>query len=512
MPSEKNLTEKLRPPVVTVMGHVDHGKTSLLSAIRETDLTRKEFGGISQHIGAYSINLKSQISNLKHDGGRTVTFIDTPGHAAFTQMRARGARVTDIVVLVVAADEGVKAQTKEALAHARAAEVPIIVAVNKIDLPNANVEKTKKELVEVGLVPEGYGGDTVTVEVSAKTKKGLDQLLEMILLVAEMEELAADPTAPFEGVVIESKLDARRGPVATVLVKNGTLKIGAEVFAGETSGKVKAMIDDRGQRIKEAGPSTPVEVLGLGSVPEVGSRISVSKPAETSKPCRSADIKSLTLDESGTKRVLNIVLKSDVEGTLEAIRAAIRQLATSREQPQNQTPSASVRGKQLTINFIHTATGDITESDVLLAQASGAIILGFNVRISPDVKHLAKTTGIEVRTYNIIYELLEDTEKTLQGLLAKKEEKGVRGEGEIIKLFTLPKSGDVICGTRFDYGQVKTGDRINVLRNSEVVHSGRVKSLHVETAEKKKVSAGVNVGILIKPQFEFKVGDQLAVP
>jgi translation initiation factor IF-2 len=483
MPSEKSLNKKsenlpLRPPVVTVMGHVDHGKTSLLSAIKDVDLTRKEFGGISQHIGAYQVNLPA------------ITFIDTPGHAAFTQMRARGAEVTDIIVLVVAADEGVKAQTKEALAHARAAEVPIIVAINKIDLPNANIEKTKKELVDVGLVPEDLGGDTVTVAVSAKTKKGLDQLLEMILLVAEMEELTADPNAPFAGVVIESKLDARRGPVATVLVKNGTLKVGDEVFAGETSGKVKAMINDRGQRVKEAGPSTPVEILGLGGVPTVGAEISTGRVAATPWVApKNGLAKGQQLQ--GDVRVLNLVLKSDVEGTLEAIRSAIQ---------------------QSTINFIHAATGEINESDVLLAQASDALILGFNVKISPDIKHLAKISGVEVHTYNIIYELLEDVEKALQGLLEKKEEKDVRGEGEIIKLFTLPKSGDVVCGTRLDYGQIKVGDPINVLRSGEVVHSGKVKSLSIESQEKKKVTAGVNVGILIKPQFEFKVGDQLVIP
>jgi len=501
MASKKSSTPKSnllpRPPVVTVMGHVDHGKTTLLSAIKDVDLTRKEFGGISQHIGAYQVKLKVKSEKLKIAEEKPITFIDTPGHAAFTEMRARGARVTDIVVLVVAADEGVKAQTKEALAHARAAEVPIIVAINKVDLPNANVEKTKKDLVEVGLVPEDYGGDTVTVEVSAKTKKGLNQLLEMILLVAEMEELTADPQTPFEGVVIESKLDARRGPVATVLVKTGTLKVGTEVFAGEVSGKVKAMIDDLGQRIKEAGPSTPVEILGLGGVPEVGSQISVERvvaglvPAQPQKRPQGSQL------QEGVG-VLNLVLKSDVEGTLEAIRSAIQQ--------------STISDQQSAIDFIHTATGDITESDVLLAQASQSIVLGFNVKVSADIKYLAKTSGVEVRTYNIIYELLEDVEKALQGLLEKKEEKEVKGEGEVIKLFTLPKSGDTVAGTRLDYGTIQVGDKINVVRGGEVVHSGKIKSLHIETEEKKKVSAGVNVGILIKPQFEFKVGDQLAIP
>jgi len=496
-----------RAPIVTVMGHVDHGKTTLLSAIKDVDLTRKEFGGISQHIGAYQIKVKSESQKPK-----TITFIDTPGHQAFTQMRARGAQVTDIVVLVVAADEGVKPQTKEALDHARAANVPIIVAINKIDLPNANIEKTKKDLVELGLVPEEWGGDTVTVEVSAKTKKNLDQLLEMILLVAEMEELRADPQAPFEGVVIESRLDPRRGPTATVLVKNGTLRVGDEVFTPRTSGKVKALIDDRGQRVKEAGPSMPVEVLGLNGVPEVGSRISVEKPAtaegaeefaESQKRYSAtaegaeefAEAQKIKEIKEGVK-VLNIVLKSDVEGTLEAIRGAVKKRETESQK----------------VKFIHAATGDITESDVLLAQASKALILGFNVKASPDVKHLAKISGVDIRIYNVIYELLEDVEKALQGLLKKKEEKEVKGEGEIIKLFTLPKSGDVVTGVRVDYGSIKVGDKINVIRDGEVVHSGKVKSLQIENEAKKKVSAGVKVGILIKPQFEFKVGDRLAVP
>ena len=485
-----------RPPIVTVMGHVDHGKTSLLSAIKDVDLTRQEFGGISQHIGAYQIEIKDQKSKIKTDGERTITFIDTPGHAAFTQMRARGAKVTDIVVLVVAADEGVKPQTKEALDHALLAKVPIIVAINKMDLPNANVERVQKDLLEVGLVPESLGGDIVTVEVSAKTKKGLDQLLEMILLVAEMEELTADAAAPFEGVVLESKQDSRRGPMATVLVKRGTLKIGDEVFSGEAGGKVKAMFDDKGQKIKQAGPSVPVEILGLSGGPEAGSVISGSPIAQTSKPGSDGDNKRLAFDKAEGTRVLNIVLKSDVEGTLEAIRAAVQKLETE-------------TGK---IKFIHTATGEINESDVLLAQASKALILGFNVSILPDITHLAKISGVDIHLYNIIYELLEDTEKALQGLLEKKEERDVQGEGEIIKLFTLPKSGDVIAGTRLDYGRIQVGNKINVVREGEVVHSGKVKSLHVKDSEKKKVASGAEVGILVKPQFKFKVGDTVAVP
>ncbi len=485
-----------RPPVVTVMGHVDHGKTSLLSAIKDQDLTRKEFGGISQHIGAYQIKLKVKSEKSKVAKEEPITFIDTPGHAAFTQMRARGAKVTDIVVLVVAADEGVKPQTKEALDHARLAKVPIIVAINKIDLPNANVERVHKDLLEVGLVPESLGGDVVTVEVSAKTKKGLDQLLEMILLVAEMEELAADPQAPFKGVVIEAELDSRSGPLATILVKDGTLKVGEGIFSGETSGKVKAMFDDKGQRVKQAGPSMPVVILGLDGVPEAGSPISSAPRPKTPEPDKGDVVKSFALDKTDGTRVLNIVLKSDVEGTLEAIRPAVQKLETE-------------TGK---IKFIHTATGEVNESDVLLAQASKALILGFNVSVLPDIKHLAKISGVDIRLYNIIYELLEDTEKALKGLLEKQEERDIQGEGEIIKLFTLPKSGEVIAGTRLDYGRIQVGNKINVVREGEIIHFGKIKSLHVKDAEKKKVASGVEVGILIKPQFKFKVGDTLAVP
>jgi translation initiation factor IF-2 len=317
----------------------------------------------------------------------------------------------------------------------------------------------------------------------------------MILLVAEMEELKADSTAPFEGVTIESRLDAKRGPVATVLVKNGTLKVGDEVFSGRTTGKVKAMIDDRGKRIRDAGPSTPVEVLGLENVPAVGSGISSERlVAAPFHGAQERQHKVLQLQEG--VRVLNLVLKSDVEGTLEAICLAIQKLETSNQKTR----------------FIHTATGDITESDVLLAQASDALVLGFNVKTSPDIKHLAKTSRVDVRVYRVIYELLTDVEKALQGLLEEKEEKGVKGEGEIIKLFTLPKSGDIIAGTRITYGSIRVGDKINVVRDGEVVHSARAKSLHVKTEEKNKVSAGVEVGVLLKPQFKFKVGDKLVIP
>lgn len=484
-----------RPPVVTVMGHVDHGKTSLLSAIKEQDLTRKEFGGISQHIGAYQIKFKIKNSKFKVAEGKTITFIDTPGHAAFTQMRARGAKVTDIVILVVAANEGVKPQTKEALDHARAANVPIIVAINKIDLENADVEQVKKDLVEVGLVPEDWGGDTVTVEVSAKTKEGLGGLLEMILLVAEMQELTADVSAPFKGVVIESSLNSRRGPVATVLIKEGTLKIGEEVVSGSSSGKIKAMVDDKGQQTKEAGPSAPVEILGLDEVPEVGSEIASPSQIQAPPPQQKVGFKSEPLNIVEGTGVLSLVLKSDVEGTLEAISAALKKLENEEQK----------------INILHAATGDVNESDILLAQASQALIFGFNVKASSDIKHLAATSNIEIRLYNIIYELLEDAEKALKGLLEEKKQEGTKGQAEIIKLFKLPHSGEVIIGAKITTGVVKVGDQVEVIRDGETVHTGKIKSIGVESAHKKSASEGAEAGILIRPQFKFKVGDKLAL-
>lgn len=487
-----------RPPIVTVMGHVDHGKTTLLSALKETDLTRKEHGGISQHIGAYQIKFKVQNSKFKVAEEKTVTFLDTPGHAAFTQMRARGARVTDIVVLVVAANEGVKEQTKEALDHARAADVPIIVAINKIDLPQADVERVKKDLMEVGLTPEEWGGDTVTVEVSAKTKKNLDQLLEMILLVAEMEELTADPAAPFEGVVIESSLDDKRGPLATVLVKNGTLRVGADVVSDGIKGRIKALIDDRGARITEAGPSTPVEILGLNDVPEVGAPLVAAeiteKPDQSSKPRSNTLSTSLTRNVTASTGVLNVVLKSDVEGTLEAIKAALKKVQTA----------------ETRVNVLHAGTGDINESDVLLAQSSAGVVLGFNVKASANIKHLAKSGGVKIKLYNVIYELLRDAEKLLTGF-EEKEKRGVEGgQAEVIKLFTLPKSKDTVVGSRITAGRLRTGDRLKVLRDGKEILSARIKKMEKEQKEVKKAELGEEVGILLSAQTKFKVGDQLA--
>lgn len=487
MPREKNIApenEKKvllppRPPVVAVMGHVDHGKTTLLSAFRKTDLTRKEFGGISQHIGAYEIKVKRQI----------ITFIDTPGHAVFTQMRERGAKVTDIVVLVVAANEGVKPQTKEAVDHARAAGVPIIVAINKIDLPTSDTEKVKRELAEAGLTPEAWGGDTVTVEVSAKTGKGLDDLLEMILLVGDMAELTADPAALFTGIVLESSLDARRGPVATVLVKEGILRVGDEVFSGGAPGKVKALIDDRGQRVKEAYPSMPVLVLGLEGVPEVGSAITSQRAAGELKHSQAA------VNTSSTRaKDLNIVLKSDVEGTLEAIRSALGKLAAETKR----------------IRLILAAAGDIGEADVLLAKDCRAVVLGFNVKMAENVSYLAETSGVPVKTFRVVYELLEEAEKLLAGA-GREEEKKAKGAGEVIRVFTLPRSGSVVAGVRVTGGILRVGDRVAVSRQGELLAEAKIKSIHEKAEEKKQAAAGVEVGVLFSPQITPQIGDRLEI-
>jgi translation initiation factor IF-2 len=480
------------------MGHVDHGKTTLLSALRETDLTRGEHGGISQHIGAYRV--KVPFKDGTHAESQ-ITFIDTPGHAAFSKMRARGAGVTDIVVLVVAANEGVKPQTKEALEHARAANVPIIVAINKIDLPQADVEKTKKDLVDVGLTPEEWGGDTVTVEISAKTKKNLDQLLEMILLVAEMEELKADPQAPFEGVVIESRLDDKRGPLATVLVRNGSLHVGDEVVSGAVTGRVKAMVNDRGERVKTAPPSTPVEILGLNAVPEVGAPIAAAEVANgTGATLKSLNRSILTIEDRKKDRWeeraagLNVVLKSDVEGTLEAIKAAL----------------AKVQTKESGINILHAGTGDITESDVRLAQSGNGVVLGFNVKVNASIKHLAKSSGVKIRLYNVIYELWEDAQRLLLGFEDEKKRGIEGGRAEVIKLFTLPKSKDTVIGSKITAGALKCGDRLHVLRDGEEILVARIKKMEKKQKEVSKAGVGEEVGILLSRQTKFRVGDKLA--
>jgi len=488
---------KPRPPVVTILGHVDHGKTSLLDAIRKTRVAAGEAGGITQHIGAYQVERDGQL----------ITFIDTPGHAAFTAMRARGAQVTDIAVLVVAADDGVMPQTVEAINHAKAAGVPIIVAINKIDLPAANPDRVKQQLTEYGIVVEEYGGDTVCVPVSAATGQGIGDLLEAINLVAEISELKANPNRPGSGVVIEAELDPHRGPIATVLVQRGTLRQGDAVVVGETSGKVRAMLDDTGKRVKEAGPSTPVVILGLEDVPEAGDRLRVvadekvarqiveerKRQREAQEQTQHARVNLDTLFNeisAGKLKELIIILKTDVRGTAEAIKGALERLST---------PEVKIR-------VIHAATGPVTDNDVMLAEASNGIIIGFNTRVEPGAKKRAEAVGVEIRTYNIIYQLLEDIEKALQGMLEPVYKTVVDGHAEVRAVFKSSRVGQ-IAGCYVTDGVVRRGSLARVLRGKEEVWKGRCEGLKRFQDDVREVQAGYECGIVISGFDKFQVGD-----
>ena len=488
-----------RPPVVTIMGHVDHGKTSLLDAVRETEVAAGEAGGITQHIGAYQV----------HRNGKTISFIDTPGHAAFTAMRARGANVTDIVVVVVAADDGVMPQTVEAIDHAKAAEVPIIVAVNKIDLPAANPDKVKGELGNQGLTPEDWGGDTIFTNVSAKTKEGLDELLENILLVAEVEELKANPEAEASGTVIESHLDPGRGPVATVLIQRGTLHIGDALVAGPQWGKVKAMQDHTGARVEQAGPGDPVEVLGLEGVCEAGERVEVvdnDRRARQLAQERATRLKTeqlarrqarkVSLDEvfakakEGEINELNIVLKGDVSGSLEALQDEIAKL------PQEQVP----------VNVIHAAPGGINESDVMLAAASDAIIIGFNVRPLADARRTAEAEGVEIRTYSVIYKVTEDLRAAMEGMLEPEEVEESLGQAEVKELFKASRVG-TIAGCLVTDGTIRRGAECRLIREGTVVWTGRIGSLRRFKDDVREVEEGLECGIVLEGFQDVKVDD-----
>jgi len=488
---------KPRPPVVTILGHVDHGKTSLLDAIRKTRVAAGEAGGITQHIGAYQVERD----------GQKITFIDTPGHAAFTAMRARGAQVTDIAVLVVAADDGVMPQTVEAINHAKAAGVPIIVAINKIDLPAANPDRVKQQLTEYGIVVEEYGGDTVCVPVSAATGQGIGDLLEAINLVAEISELKANPNRPASAVVIEAELDPHRGPIATVLVQRGTLRQGDAVVVGETSGKIRAMLDDTGKRVKEAGPSTPVVILGLEDVPEAGDRLRVAadekvarqiveerkRQREAQEQTQHARVNLDTLFNeisAGKLKELIIILKTDVRGTAEAIKGALERLST---------PEVKIR-------IIHAATGPVTDNDVMLAEASNGIIIGFNTRVEPGAKKRAEAGGVEIRTYNIIYQLLEDIEKALQGMLEPVYKTVVDGHAEVRAVFKSSRVGQ-IAGCYVTDGVVRRGSLARVLRGKEEVWKGRCEGLKRFQDDVREVQAGYECGIVISGFDKFQVGD-----
>jgi translation initiation factor IF-2 len=489
-----------RPPVVTILGHVDHGKTTLLDAIRKSQVAQKEVGGITQHIGAYQVEYK----------GERITFLDTPGHEAFTAMRARGAQVTDIAILVVAADDGVMPQTVEAINHAKAAGVPIIVAINKIDKPQADVERVKRQLGDLGLVLEEWGGDVIAVPVSAKQAQGIEDLLENILVVAEVSELRANPDRPAAGVVIEARLDKSRGPVATVLVQNGTLKVGDCIVAGGAYGKVKAMFNDAGRRVKTAPPSTPVEVLGLGTLPEAGDIFSVYPDERTARniaerrmkerEAQRAAVKALTLEEvysrisAGEVKELNLILKADVQGSLEAIAGALNRLATDK---------AKVR-------ILHAASGSITESDVLLAKASKAIILGFNTSPGPGVERLAEREGVEVRLYSVIYHLTEDVEKALKGILEPVYEEVVEGHAEVKAVFPVGKLGKV-AGCLVTDGRLHRGASVRILRKGQVIFEGTITSLRRFKQDVTEVATGFECGVGIQGFTDFQPGDILEV-
>ena len=489
-----------RAPVVTIMGHVDHGKTSLLDAIRETKVTETEAGGITQHIGAYKINLKS----------KDIVFLDTPGHEAFTSMRARGAKVTDIVVLVVAADDGVMPQTIEAINHAKAANVPIVVAVNKIDKPEANVSKVKSELAEQGIISEEWGGQHIFVEVSAKKRIGIEHLLEMILLQAEMMELKANPEREAKGTVIEAKLDKGRGPVATLLVQTGTLRVGEALLSGVHVGKVRALIDDSGRRILGAGPSTPVEVIGFSEVPSAGDVFTVVEDEKRARQIavtrfqkqRSIEIakaKKLTLDELYTKikegqiKELNIIIKGDVQGSVEAIKDAFE----------------NIIHPEVKVKVIHTSVGGINESDVMLAAASNAIIIGFNVRPETKAAQIAEKEGVDIRLYNVIYEAIEDVKKALEGMLEPTLKEKVLGRAEVRQVFPVSRIGTIAGSYVIDGFMSRSSDGIRVLRDNIVVYEGKMSSLKRFKDDVKEVQTGYECGILIENFNDIKVGDVL---
>ena len=488
-----------RPPVVTILGHVDHGKTTLLDAIRHTDVAGGEVGGITQHIGAYQIT----------HNDRVLTFLDTPGHAAFSSMRARGAQGADVVVLVVAADDGVQPQTREAANHAKAAQVPIVVALNKIDKTDANLDRVKRQLADIGLQPDEWEGDTFVVPVSAKTKKGLDDLLETILLVADNLTIKANPKGKCIGTVVEANLDKTTGPMATLLVQNGTLKLGDVVVAGEGYGKTKAMFDQRRKRVGKAGPSTPVVIMGLNALPEAGDlfftvpnerearAIVASRKAEreAKKSSKRASLEELfSRVKSGEARELRLILKADVQGSLEPIVNSLDEISQTE--------------KDISIKVLHAETGNVTESDVMLAAASNAVILGFDVDTDQGARRLAETEGISIRLYNIIYRLLEDVEKALKGMLEPEMVEKVIGKANVLAIFRVSKGGTA-AGCRIASGEIRRNAQVRVLREGEEVFSGEILSIKREKEDVREVREGMECGITLRNFEAFEVGDVL---
>ena len=487
---------KRRPPVVTVMGHVDHGKTSILDRIRKTNVTAGEAGGITQHIGAYQVSV----------GGNTITFLDTPGHAAFTAMRARGAQATDIAILVVAADDGIMPQTIEAISHAKAADVPIIVAVNKIDKPEANVERIKTQLTEHGLLPEEWGGDTILCPVSAKTGEGFDNLLENVNLVAELKDLKANPNRKAKGVVIEAKLDQSKGPVATILVQNGTLKVADSIVVGTVIGKVRAMTDDKGRRVASAGPSMPVSIMGLDEVPSAGDilyavdeKLTKQVAEERRNKERENMLKAsqtVTLDDvfnkiaEGDMKVLNLVVKADVQGSVEAVKQSLEKLSN----------------EEVRVNVIHAAAGAIKETDIMLAESSKAIIIGFNVRPDSNAKQIAERSGVDVKLYRVIYEAIEDVERALKGMLTPKFKEVYLGKAEVREVFKISGVGQV-AGCYVVEGKIIRSGKLRIYRDDVMICEGNVNQLKRFKDDVKEVAQGYECGISIERFNDIKIGD-----
>ncbi len=490
-----------RSPVVTILGHVDHGKTSLLDAIRSTRVAAGEAGGITQHTSAYQV---------EHDG-KTITFLDTPGHAAFTAMRSRGAQGADVVILVVAADDGVMPQTQEALNHAKAAKVPMIVALNKIDKPNANPDYVKQQLAEVGLIPDEWDGDTIVVPVSATEQTGLEDLLEAILLVADTVDIQANPNGRFIGTVIEAERDRSKGVLASILVQNGTLRVGDMLVAGLAHGRIRAMFDFRGNNIEEAGPSTPVSIMGLNEVPDAGDLIRIvenekearSIVAEREQRQKNAAVSvrsAVTLEnmfekfQEGQMRELRLVIKADVQGSLEPIISSLNELTASDD-------AGSIR-----VNILHSATGNISESDVTLAAASQAIVMGFNVQADEPARVTADREGVSIRFYNIIYRLTDDVEKALKGMLDPEEVTKVIGKAQVRAIFKIPKIGN-IAGCKVTSGEIRRNAQVRVVRNDNIIYEGDIRSLKHEKDDVREVRNGFECGIAVSGFDDFREGD-----
>jgi translation initiation factor IF-2 len=496
--ADEDEAQEPRAPVVTIMGHVDHGKTSLLDALRETDVAKHEAGGITQHIGAYQVQLKS---------GKQITFLDTPGHEAFTAMRARGASVTDIVVLVVAADDGIQPQTIEAINHAKAANVPLVVAINKVDKPDADPDRVRSNLLQYDVALEGYGGDVLGVEVSALKKTGLDKLEEGILLQAELLDLKSNPNRAAQGVVVEAKLERGRGSVATVLVQRGTLRRGDIFVAGAEWGKVRALIDDKGREVMSAGPSSPVEVLGLNGTPSAGDEFTVveneararevtafrqrrSRDARVAAGARGTLEQMFTKISEGTAKELGVVVKTDVQGSLEAITGTLSKISTD----------------EVAVRVLHGAVGGITEGDIALAKASNGIVVGFNVRASPQAREIARRDGVEIRYYSIIYDIIDDVKAALSGLLAPTLREKFLGNAEIREVFDISKVGKV-AGCRVTEGMVKRGAKVRLLRDNVVIHEGTLKTLRRFKDEVREVQEGYECGMAFENYQDIRVGD-----